>query len=83
MGVDEFEAALDQLTHAIRRRRDELKLTQEDVAFEAGLSVRHYQQLESGEMNPTYRTLYNVAKVLKSSVSELTASPKRRKSSRL
>jgi transcriptional regulator with XRE-family HTH domain len=78
MGVQQFEAALEQLTVAIRKRRDELKLTQEDVAFEAGLSVRHYQQLESGEMNPTFRTLFNVAMVLKTTVPELTAMPKRR-----
>lgn len=48
-----------------------LGLTQEDVAHEAGLSVRHYQQLESGLGNPTFETLFNVARVLGQTVQQL------------
>ena len=77
---DGFEAAVRRLARAIRARRLALDLTQEDVAFEAGLSPRHYQQLESEDglaNNPRYKTLFNVARVLRTSVSALVASERR------
>jgi transcriptional regulator with XRE-family HTH domain len=43
---------------------DSRNLTQEDVAYEADVSIRHYQQLESGKMNPTLRTLFRIVRVL-------------------
>ena len=40
-------------------------MTQEDVAFETGISVRHFQSLESGELNPSYVILRAVCSALK------------------
>jgi transcriptional regulator with XRE-family HTH domain len=62
----------------------ELNLTQEVVAFEAGLSPRHYQQLESGLGNPTYRTIFEVAQALGAPIGEIVdptrrARPERRR----
>jgi transcriptional regulator with XRE-family HTH domain len=71
VGQDGFQASVQRLARAIRARRLELNLTQEDVAFEAGISPRHYQQLESGAGNPTYRTIFVVSRVLDSAVAEL------------
>ena len=31
------------------RNRDEIRLTQEDIANETGLTLRYYQKLETGE----------------------------------
>jgi DNA-binding XRE family transcriptional regulator len=53
--------ALEQLARAVRDSRKEAGLTQEGVAFEAGISVRHFQELESGRLNPSYLTLRSVA----------------------
>jgi len=64
-----FERALRRLASSIRRRRLELELTQEDVAYQAGISARHYQLLESGQGNPTFRTLTEVARVLEKPIS--------------
>jgi transcriptional regulator with XRE-family HTH domain len=66
-----FEASVRRLARAVRARRLALNLTQEYVAFEAGLSPRHYQQLESGAANPTYATLFEVARVLDVAVADL------------
>lgn len=46
----------------IRRLRQDLGLTQEDMA-EYGFNYRHYQKLESGTYSPNLRTLYRLAKV--------------------
>jgi transcriptional regulator with XRE-family HTH domain len=59
-----FEKYALQVGAAIRRLRRDRNLTQEDVASEADVSIRHYQQLESGRMNPPLRTLFRVARVL-------------------
>jgi transcriptional regulator with XRE-family HTH domain len=64
VGQEGFKASVARLARNVRARRLELNLTQEDVAFDAGLSARHYQQLESGAANPTYQTLFEVAGVL-------------------
>jgi transcriptional regulator with XRE-family HTH domain len=48
-------------------------MTQEDVAFEAGISVRHYQSLESGRLNPSYLVVLAVSYALRISASRLVA----------
>ncbi|MGA3037452.1 MAG: helix-turn-helix transcriptional regulator [Vulcanimicrobiaceae bacterium] len=63
MASSTYEVTARRLASTIRRRRRELGLTQEDVAHEAGLSVRHYQYLESGRFNPTLKTLCQLARV--------------------
>lgn len=68
---DRKSAVLSALSAAIRRRRSALGLTQEDVAFQAGLSVRHYQSLESGALNPSYLVLRSVADALTIGISPL------------
>lgn len=65
------QAAVKRLAGAIRKRRVALGFTQEDVAYAAGLSVRHYQQLESGIANPRFETLYRLARVLKWSLTAM------------
>jgi len=46
-------------------------MTQEDVAFEAGVSVRHYQSLEGGDLNPSYLVLLAVSRALNVSPARL------------
>ena len=57
------------------------------MAFDAGLSSRHYQQLESGEANPTFATVLEIARVLDLTVVDLITplsriKPKRRRASK-
>lgn len=52
----------------LKRRRDELKLTQQQVADNAGIQLRQYQRLESGERNisgESVRIMLSVCEVLK------------------
>ncbi len=73
--AESFEESMRALARLLRNRRLSLGLTQEEVAYEAGLSVRHYQLLESDLASPTnnprFRTLYNIAIVLETSIRDL------------
>ncbi len=50
---------------------DGIKVTQEDIAFNAGLSTRQYGNLERGKAMPTLYTLMKIAPTLQLSLSEL------------
>lgn len=58
-------AALGALARVVRRRRQESGLTQEDAAHDADLSVRHYQSLESGTLNPSFGVILRVCRALR------------------
>jgi transcriptional regulator with XRE-family HTH domain len=64
-------SSLRALATAIRQRREEMGLTQEDMAYESGISVRHYQKLEAGGTDPRISTLHALAKVLKTTVQRI------------
>ena len=48
----------------IRRLRKERGLSQEELAGEAGLAMRHLGRIERGEGNPTVSMLGKIADVL-------------------
>ena len=50
---------------------DGIKVTQEDIAFEAGISTRYYGKIERGEAMPTLYTLMMIAPSLQLSLAEL------------
>lgn len=58
---------------AIKERRQSLgsTVTQEDIAFKAHISVRHFQKLESGSANPELATLLDVARALQTNLQSL------------
>lgn len=58
-------AALAALARVVRRRRREAGLTQEDAAHDADLSVRHYQSLEGGDLNPSFAVILRVCRALR------------------
>lgn len=39
-------------------------LTQDEMAYRCGLSIRHYQNLEAGKVNPSLTTVIRIATVL-------------------
>jgi transcriptional regulator with XRE-family HTH domain len=62
---------LKRLAAAIRKRRSEVGLTQEQVAYESGTSVRNYARIEAGAVNVRSLTLYEIAAVLKTTPARL------------
>ena len=54
----------------LRLRKNEVKLTQQEIADEADLSLRFYQSLEAGKRNPSITTLEKNASVYKMKFSE-------------
>lgn len=62
---------LQVLRRALRERRNDLGLTQEEVADVLGMAVRHYQKIEAGELNITLRTLARVASAVRTSPADL------------
>lgn len=63
----------EKFAKAILRQRlsSELKLTQRDVAEEAGVSLRYYQSLEAGKKMPSLDTLDKLARAHSMRLSEL------------
>jgi transcriptional regulator with XRE-family HTH domain len=59
------------LGKAIREVRDKRNLTQEAVAEAAGLTGRTLSAIETGNANPTWATVRDIAAALGVSISEL------------
>lgn len=55
----------------VRQKRKDLGLSQEDFAELIKRDVRSVIAIETGQRNPTLRTIYNICKVLKTSSSKL------------
>jgi len=69
-----FQAALGS---AVKARRQELGLTQEQLANDSGLHQRWVSNVETGKRNPSYASLRRLATALKLSASELIARAER------
>ncbi|MEA2496231.1 MAG: hypothetical protein QOJ29_4142 [Thermoleophilaceae bacterium] len=63
-----------ELGEAVRRRRRDLGLTQEDLALRAGLHQRWISNVENGKRNPSYSSLGRLAAGLDLTLSDLIAS---------
>lgn len=59
----------------VRRLRKARELTQEDLAGEAGIGMRHLGRIERGEISPTVDILAKIAVVLRVHPSVLLADP--------
>jgi transcriptional regulator with XRE-family HTH domain len=68
MALPAFQLALGQ---AVRERREELGITQEHLAIEAGLHQRWVSNVENGVRNPSLRSLRRLAGGLGLEASEL------------
>lgn len=55
----------------VRKARNRLNLTQADMANEAGLSIRGYQKIETGEADPQLTTATAISGVLSTPISAL------------
>lgn len=68
---DPFEVYRSAVAAEIRRIRRAKDLTQEEAASRAGFDFRYWGKIESGDLNPTLRTLFRVASALGVGVAEL------------
>ncbi len=55
---------LTELIHTLKKRREILSVTQEQLAELSGVGLRTLKALESGKSNPTFETLNKLAEVL-------------------
>lgn len=55
---------LKEIIEAIKKRREILGVTQQDMAELSGVGLRTLKALESGKSNPTFETLNKLAEVL-------------------
>lgn len=55
----------------LKKRREELSLTQKQVADTLDMSIRLYQYYESGQRQPNVQTAIRIAEVLKTTVEKL------------
>ena len=56
--------ACKALGEAIAQQRNELGITQEDLAARVDLSSRSIQRIEAGTEQPRYETLFRIARAL-------------------
>ena len=74
---EEWATYAQKLATALRRAREGAGLSQEQVAYRAGLTRYTYQKYEKGESrpgnpaNPTLRTILALSQVLETSLGEL------------
>jgi transcriptional regulator with XRE-family HTH domain len=54
-----------EIAVAIRKKRDLMGITQQDLAFRGGIHLRSINNIESGKGNPSLDTLLKIAEVLK------------------
>lgn len=71
MGVKRDTAALRRLGARVRKLRLERDLSQESLAFDAGMHTNHLSSIERGEANPSFLVLVALAKVLRVTVAEI------------
>lgn len=69
---------MNNKTNTIKKKRQSLikarKLkghTQEEVAYIIGISRSFYNQIETGERNPSYRTAFKISQLLSVDLTEL------------
>ncbi|MEK6371150.1 MAG: helix-turn-helix transcriptional regulator [Acidobacteriota bacterium] len=63
---------MKRLGSRVRELRLARGLSQEALAFDAGIHVNHLSSLERGEANPSYLVLLSIAGVLGARVADLT-----------
>lgn len=70
-GTSPDSEILARLGEAIRARRRQLQLSQEELANQSGIDRSHMGKIERGERNVTLLNIERVAKVLQTAPSQL------------
>jgi len=56
---------ISEIALVIRKKRDLMGITQQDLAFRSGIHLRSINNIEGGKGNPSLNTLLKIAEVLK------------------
>jgi transcriptional regulator with XRE-family HTH domain len=67
---------LKMLIQVLKKRREVLGITQEDLAELSGVGLRTIKALERGNSNPTFKTLTKLADVLGMEIKLVVRKPK-------
>ena len=59
------------LAKKVKKIREEKQFTQEQLAFESGLSLSQIARIETARINPTISTLFRIIRTLEISPKEL------------
>lgn len=54
-----------EISVVIRKKRDLMGITQQDLAVRSGVHLRSINNIEGGKGNPSLDTLFKIAEVLK------------------
>jgi transcriptional regulator with XRE-family HTH domain len=65
------EEGLKLLAQTLKRVRAKRNYTQEDLAYESGLSLSQIARIETVKINPTVSTIFRIARTLDVDVSDL------------
>ncbi|WP_421497982.1 helix-turn-helix domain-containing protein [Flavobacterium columnare] len=69
--VSEDKDILKTLGENIKKKRQELKLSQEALSFDANIPRTQLGRIERGEINTTVLTLYKISEALKIELAQL------------
>ena len=67
----ELEILKKKIGSRIRARREELRISQEDLAFRADVTATYLSQIEAGRRNPSLAVLYSICLALEMDLSGL------------
>jgi transcriptional regulator with XRE-family HTH domain len=56
---------ISEIALVVRKKRDLMGITQQDLAFRSGVHLRSINNIEGGKGNPSLDTLLKIAEVLK------------------
>jgi transcriptional regulator with XRE-family HTH domain len=76
--MEDETGIIDVVAVAVRKARKSLRLSQEDLALEAGLDRTYISQVERGTRNCTIVVLARLARALKTTPDRLLVSKRRR-----
>lgn len=62
---------IKKLGEKIRKVREKLAITQEEVAYRADLDYSYYNQIENGKRNPSIKALSRIAETIGIPLKEL------------
>ncbi|TXJ01181.1 MAG: XRE family transcriptional regulator [Neisseriales bacterium] len=71
--MNDYEKTLETLAKNIRKRRAELKISQDELAYLAGVHRAYIGSVERAEKNITIGSIYKIAKALNITINELIA----------
>jgi len=71
MASSKDEIVTKRLSDALKKKREELGLTQEEIAKLTGFKSNYYAKIERGEINLTMKNMNKIIKAIKIDANEI------------